>query len=154
MTWLLPSFVVNHETDQISWSGSFPLITSLPLTGVATSQGQLVRKGVNALRLSFPVDHGSRVPVGMQLRIHAQRSARIEDSLVQLWNGLSLVGSNRAQRSTHNLTTLGGAEDTWGVDLAAWDSHWAVVVDFEPVASTPSSNRLIVYEFALCFHYV
>lgn len=154
MSWLLPSSVVNHESGQVAWTGSFPLETVAPLTGVATSGGSLVRQGSNALRLSFPVALSGTTVGGLSFRISSQRLARIEDSIIQLWNGTSLVGINHAQRSTENLQTVGGAEDTWAVDLSQWNSQWAVVVDFEPAARTPSANRLIVYEFALRFHYL
>lgn len=153
MSWLYPSSVVNHESDQIAWSGSFPLETILPLTGVATSTGSMVLQGSNALRLNFPVAHVDRVPVGLSFRIRSQRLARIEDSVVQLWNGSALWGGNRAQRNTENLSVYGGAADTWGVDLTAWSDSCAVIVDFEPAARMPSANRLIVYEFALRIWY-
>lgn len=154
MSWLYPSSVVNHESDQIAWSGSFPLETILPLTGVATPTGSMVLRGSNALRLHFPVAHLDRVCMGLSFRIQSQRWARIEESVVQLSNGSALCGVNRAQRSTDNTAVFGGASDTWGVDLAAWSDTWAVIVDFEPAARMPSANRLIVYEFALQFHYL
>lgn len=152
MMWIHPSSVINHETDQIAWSGSFPLETLLPLTGVATSSGQLVRLGSNALRLHFPVAL-TGVPVGLSFRIQSQRWGRIEDSVVQLWNGQSLWSVNRAVRNTKNLMVIGGEQDNWGVDLRSWTDSCAVIVDFEPAARTPSANRLIVYEFALRFWY-
>jgi hypothetical protein len=154
MSWLLPSSVVNHESGQVAWTSSFPLETVAPLTGVATSGGSLIRTGSNALRVSFPVAHLDRAVAGLSFRISSQRLGRVEDSLVQLWNGTSLVGVNHAQWSTLNLQTVGGATDRWGVPLESWDSQWAMVVDFEPAARTPSANRLIVYEFALRFHYL
>ncbi len=113
----------------------------------------MVRLGANALRLEFPVPVGAGQPVGLEFRINSQRWARIEDSLVQLWNGSQLIGANRAVRSTNNVQTYGGAADTWGTVLAGWTDSWAVVVDFEPAGSQPSANRLIVYEFALQIHY-
>jgi hypothetical protein len=152
MSWLLPSSVVNHESGQVSWTGSFPLETVAPLIGVATSGGSLVRVGTNALRVSFPVALSDRAVSGLSFRISSQRLGRIEDSIIQLWNGTSLVGVNHAQWSTLNLQTVGGVQDRWSVPLESWNSAWAVVVDFEPAARTPSSNRLIVYEFALRFH--
>lgn len=154
MSWLYPSAIVNHETGQVAWSSSFPLETILPLTGVATSTGSMVLKGSNALRLSFPVALSNATPVGLEFRIQSQRWARIEESVVQLWNGTSLCGVNRARRSTDNVAVFGGAEDTWGVDVSSWSDLWAVVVDFEPAAHMPSANRLIIYEFALQFHYL
>jgi len=154
MSWLYPSAIVNHETGQISWSGSFPLETILPLTGVATSTGSMVLKGSNALRLTFPVALGAATPVGLEFRIQSQRWARIEESVVQLWNGRELCGVNCARRSTDNVAVFGGGSDQWGVDVGMWTDAWAVVVDFEPAARTPSANRLIVYEFALQFHYL
>ena len=153
MSWQHPSNIVNHETDQVAWNSSFPLETQLPLTGVATSTGSMVLQGSNALRLTFPVAHAGRTPTGMSFRINSQRLARIEETVVQLWNGQQLVGTNQAQRSTDNLIVLGGQLNTWAVDLNQWSDSWAVVVDFAPRAQQPSSNRLIVYEFALRFWY-
>jgi hypothetical protein len=154
MSWYHPFSIVNHETGQVSWNSTFPLETQLPLTGVATSSGSMVLQGVNALRLGFPVVQHTHTVQGLSFRIQSQRLARIEDSLIQLWNGSQLVGANRAQRVRDNLQLVGGAADNWGVDLTAWDPAWAVVVDFEPAARTPSANRLIVYEFAISFHYL
>lgn len=154
MSWQYPSHIVNHETNQIAWNNSFPLETQLPLTGIATSTGSMVLQGSNALRLSFPVAHATRTAVGMSFRINSQRWARVEDTLIQVWNGSALVGTNQARRSTDNLIVVGGATNNWGVDLNSWNSDWAVVVDFGPAAMMPSANRLIVYEFALAFHYL
>lgn len=114
----------------------------------------MVLQGSNALRLSFPVAHAARTAVGMSFRINSQRWARVEDTLIQVWNGSALVGTNQARRSTDNLIVVGGATNNWGVDLNSWNSDWAVVVDFGPAAMMPSANRLIVYEFALAFHYL
>lgn len=101
---------------------------------------------------AFAFDAGAVTAV--EVRIEAQRYARIVDSRVQLYlNGT--LGTNVADDSTENIKTYNGQLGAyWGmesVDVSL--ATFGVLVDFAPRNDMPSSNNLLVRSVRMRVNY-
>lgn len=139
------------ETSEIAWAGSLngpvALTTVADLVGNPNSYGTLQTTGSSALLLtSWGWNITDATVTGVQLRTHIQRLARIQDRVVQLWDGAARVGENRANLTAADVTVYGSERDAWGVvSQDVNNPAWGFVVDLQPHTVYPSANRAIIY---------
>jgi hypothetical protein len=118
------------------------LITVDNLVGVAAGQ-RVSLSGSNALLFSgwrFDV----AVPLIVEVRILAQRYARIVDTVVRLTNGVA-AGDNVADLEMSNDKTYSGLLSSyWRAGVDVRDPRFGLILDFAPRDDMPSSNPLIL----------
>jgi hypothetical protein len=114
-----------------------------PLVGIATSTGDLRRRGSDTLLYYDFAYRGT----AQSLRLHltVSRFARIEDRVIQLYYGGSLQGPNLARIP---------AQDREVYEFSGpftIDSDFGVAIDLQPHRSYPSSNTLYIRSVTMEF---
>lgn len=90
---------------------------------------------------------------GIECKIICGKDARIVDSVVQLAQGDSLIGSNKASSTTGEIHTYGSSTDLWGTSLTYADlSSLQVSVKYTS-GSIPHKDTCYVYAVHLKIHY-
>jgi len=107
-------------------------------------------KGLIYTNFAFTAGSVDRV----ELRIEAQRYARIQDDRVQLLIA-GTSGTDVSDLSTENIKTYSGLLGAyWGMeDVDVSGMSFGALVDFAPRNDMPSSNNLIVRKVQMRVHY-
>lgn len=147
------------ETEEIAWAGSLngpvALTSNADLVGNPNSYGVLQTLGTSALLLTgWQWNIRDATVTGVEVRTHIARLARIQDRVVQLWDGAGRVGENRANLRAADVTVYGGERDAWGVAQMDVNSpSWGLVLDLQPHTVYPSANRAIIYSIEMRLAY-
>ena len=114
-----------------------------PVTGVATSVGRLIQQGTDALLYSNFAYTGSATTITARLKV--TRLGRVQDRIIQLYNGTQLVGVNQAN--------LAASDDQLYVFTGAFavTPNFGIVIDLGPHTQYPSSTTIYIRDLALEF---
>jgi len=155
--WYSPKQARQLETDEIriaaqGTQGISDFVSVFPVRSISTSFGTFIREESNSLVFTdfgLPDD----TPRGIQMRLHTQRVARIQDKTIQLWDGSKTIGENLADFSAGDDHVYGGENDLWGVprDYAfPLDSpDFGVVIDLQPHREIPCSDTVYIRSVAI-----
>jgi hypothetical protein len=88
------------------------------------------------------------IPLGIQVRLVTQRLARIQDKVIQLWDGERTIGENRQNLQAENDQLYGGDFDRWGLKsdygIPTDSSDFGVVIDLQPHTEIPCSDTVYI----------
>lgn len=141
--WLNANSITKFEDDSVIMD-TVGLISLEPIYGVAVSNGNINQYGSEALLFKNFLSGGTATAV--QATIKVDRVGRIQDKLIQLYDGTKLVGKNAANLSAENTHIY-----EWANVNYALDSNFGVVIDYQPNLTTPSRERLIIRSVLLRF---
>ncbi len=144
-------------TSEVSWNlGINGCSTTEPLTSFnAKSTGLLIYSTYNISSIPSVKSDGSTATTidGIECKIICNKDARIVDNIVQLAQGGSLIGSNKASSTTGEVHTYGSSTDLWGTSLTYADlSSLQVGVKYTS-GSIPHKDTCYVYSVHLKIHY-
>ena len=159
--WNTPANIA-HDTDNgINFTDGDSVLdrttdlqSTAPLFGSAQDYNDRVNtygtKGLIYTAFGFPAG----VVDSVQLRIEAQRYARIHDARVQLFT-TGAVGTDVSDLSAENDKTYSGLLGAyWGMEnIDVSDISFGALIDFAPRNDMPSSNNLIVRRVRMRVHY-
>lgn len=134
--------VTEYTADTVDIDVS-TLVSTAPVTGVATARGALVTRESDGLLFSGFGFTGT--VTGLELHLTVSRLARIQDRVIQFYNAGSTLGANLADLA---------AEDTHIYRLdGAFDigSDFGVIVDVGPHTQYPSANTVYIRSVAVRF---
>ena len=90
---------------------------------------------------------------GIEVKVLSNKDARIVDSIVQLAQSGSVIGSNKANADAGEIYTYGNSTNRWGTTLLYSDlSTLQVALKYRP-NSTPHRDHSYVYSVQLKIHY-
>jgi hypothetical protein len=116
------------------------------VVGVSNSRGTLITQGSDSLLYS---DFDYRGPANrITARIEVTRLSRVQDYVVQLWNGTELIGRNLADplaADLHDYVFQGDFNVT---------AQFGLVLDLGPHRSIPSSNLVYIRSVTVKFEQV
>tara|TARA_B110000503_G_scaffold136784_1_gene219782 strand:+ start:76 stop:522 length:447 start_codon:yes stop_codon:yes gene_type:complete len=142
-SWLTANTITKFDNDEVVMDINH-LISLSPLHGVLGDYGRIVHHGSEALL--FKNFNVSGTATAIEALIHVDRASRIQDKVIQLYNGSSLVGKNRADLTAVNKWTY-----SWTNISYSLSSDFGLVIDYQPNVSIPSSERLIIRTVSLRF---
>jgi len=114
-----------------------------PVTGIATSFGPLVQLGTDALLYSGFAWRGTANIV--RARLQVDRLARVQDRIIQLSDGVKLIGSNQANPLAEDLNVY---EFTGSF---AVNASFGIVIDLGAHQLYPSSTMVYIRSLTLEF---
>ena len=129
--------------------------SSEPLTSFnAKTTGLLLCSGYRTSIIPSTSD-GSTVTVinGIEVKVLSDKEARIKDSIIQLAQSGSLIGSNKANTNAGNNYTYGGSTDTWGTSLTYDDLSSLQVALKYSSGTIPHRDSVYVYSVQLKIYY-
>ena len=142
---------------EISWNLDIDGCSTIePLTSFnSKSTGLLTCSNFNISSIPSVRSDGSTATTinGIECKIICGKDARIVDSVVQLAQGGSLIGKNKASSTTGEVHTYGSSKDLWGTSLTYADlSSLQVSVKYKS-GSIPHKDTCYVYSVHLKIHY-
>jgi len=147
---------------EISWNldtATFNTFTgsgsSEPLTSFnAKTTGLLLCSGYKTSVIPSTSD-GSTMTVinGIEVKVLSDKESRIKDSVIQLAQAGSLIGSNKADADAGNVHTYGGSTDTWGTSLTYNDLSSLQVALKYSSGTIPHKDSVYVYSVQLKIYY-
>jgi hypothetical protein len=141
----------NTASTEESWvlgPTSYGIATDGPLNSFGpTVTGLLLYAG-------FPINipNGSTIN-GIECRIISNKDARIVDSIVQLAQSGSVIGTNKADTTAGEEHTYGGSTDLWGTTTTLSDLSTLQVALKYRSGSTPHKDTSAVYSVRLKIYY-
>lgn len=114
-----------------------------PVTGIATALGGLISTGSDSLLYS-DFDY-SGVATRITAQVHVTRLGRVQDYVVQLWDGSKLIGTNLADPNAgdvHEYVFTGNYTVT---------PSFGLVLDLGPHRTIPSSTTVYIRSVGLKF---
>lgn len=142
--WKKPLTVVKYEEDDTSFDIIKPhAITSKErVTGIATGYSQMRTSGVDAVYFSDWGWQPGQV-LGIEVKTHVSRLARITDLTVQLTEHGEPVGKNLAKTYAENITVYGGRLDEWRIENID-PLTIGLILDYQPHPNYPSSELVYI----------
>ena len=147
-----PSAVRQLESDEIRMlaygtQGITAFQSVFPVKSISTSFGTFTREESNSLVFTgFGMP--AVVPLGIEVRLVTQRLARIQDKVIQLWDGTQTIGENKQNLEAENDQLYGGDFDRWGLksdyNIPTSSSDFGVVVDLQPHTEIPCSDTVYI----------
>lgn len=126
------------------------IYSAKPAVGVAmsygdilTSDGEVSSEPQTLLFTDFGFDVDSTLVSGIQVQLHVSRLGRIQDRLIQIWNGARNLGHNKANLDAEDIQLYGDETDLWktrNLDFTLTD--FGVAVDLQPHTQYPSNNTV------------
>ena len=111
--------------SEVSWNLDVDgCSTTEPLTSFnSKSTGLLTYSGYNISSIPSVKSDGSTATTidGIECKIICNKDARIVDNVIQLAQGGTLIGSNKASLTTGEVHTYGSSTDLWGTSLTYAD---------------------------------
>jgi len=128
-----------------SSTNSFQSLT--PVRSISTSYGTFIREESNSLVFTgFGMP--SVIPLGIEVRLVTQRVARIQDKVIQLWDGAQTIGENRQNLKAEDDQRYGGDWDRWGLktdyDIPTGSPSFGIVIDLQPHTQYPCSDTVYI----------
>jgi hypothetical protein len=90
---------------------------------------------------------------GIEVKILSDKEARIKDTIIQLAQSGSVIGSNKANTNAGNIYTYGGSADTWGTSLTYNDLSSLQVALKYSSGTIPHRDSVYVYSVQLKIYY-
>ena len=147
----------NTASAEKSWvigSASYGIATDGPLTSFGTTvTGLLIYAGFS---MNIPAtSDGSTTTVinGIECKIISNKDARIVDSIVQLAQSGSVIGTNKADTNAGEEHTYGGSADLWGTNTTLSDLSTLQVALKYKSGSIPHKDTSAVYSVRLKIYY-
>jgi len=142
-------------TDTVSWdldSGMTPHTqdgnccgTTEPLRAVSMTTGLTGQRQTHMLLWSgWDLGSVSGTVNGIELRVCAEKSSRVRDSVIQLYRNGSLIGNNRADSTAGDDHVYGSSTDLWGTALTAADLQTLQVAVTYQSGEVPHSDHAYV----------
>ena len=148
--WYQPTAFHFAEGDEIPYSSNRGVLTSVdPLVGISRSLGSgdptlLYQEPTAVVFKGFGFDLTGLAVNAIELKLHVQRVARIEDKLIAVWNGEKPLGNAAKEQAADIETYHLDLVDDCGVPMNLdWD-NWGVYVDLQPHQQYPSSNTAVI----------
>ena len=143
--------------SEVSWNLDVDgCSTTEPLTSFnSKSTGLLTYSGYNISSIPSVKSDGSTATTidGIECKIICNRDARIVDNVIQLAQGGTLIGSNKASLTTGEVHTYGSSTELWGTSLTYADlSSLQVSVKYTS-GSIPHRDTCYGYSVHLKIHY-
>jgi len=118
-----------------------------PVRSISTSFGTFTREESNSLVFTgFGMP--SVIPLGIQARLVTQRLARIQDKVIQLWDGAQTIGENKQNLRAENDQLYGGDWDRWGLKsdygIPTASPDFGIVIDLQPHTEIPCSDTVYI----------
>ena len=152
----------NTGATEISWNldtSTFNTFTgsgsSEPLTSFnAKTTGLLLFSGYRTSVIPSTSD-GSTITIidGIEVKVLCDKEARIKDSIIQLAQSGSVIGSNKANANAGNIHTYGGSTDKWGTSLTYSDLSSLQVALKYSSGTIPHKDSVYVYSVQLKIYY-
>lgn len=134
--WLGASSITKFEDDSVIMD-TVGLISLEPIYGVAVSEGRINQYGSEALLFKNFLSSGTATAI--QATIEVDRAGRIQDRVIQMYDGDKLVGKNVADLKAENKHVYEWTNVNYNLN-----SNFGIVIDYQPNVSTPSRERLII----------
>jgi hypothetical protein len=142
-------------TDTVAWdldSGMTPHTqdgnccgTTEPLRAVSMPTGLTGQRQTHMLLWSgWNLSSVSGTVMGIELRVHAEKSSRVQDHVIQLYRNGSLIGANRASSTAGDDHVYGSSTDTWGTALTVADLATLQVAVTYQSGALPHSDHAYV----------
>jgi len=142
-------------TDTVSWdldSGMTPRTqdgnccgTTEPLRAVSMTSGLTGQRQTHMLLWSgWDLGSVSGTVNGIELRVCAEKSSRVRDSVIQLYSNGSRIGNNRADSTAGDDHVYGSSTDLWGTALTAADLQTLRVAVTYQSGAVPHSDHAYV----------
>lgn len=141
--WLKASSITKFEDDSVVMDTA-GLISLEPIYGVAVSNGNINQYGSEALLFKNFLSSGTATAV--RATIHVDRVGRIQDKVIQLFDGTKLVGKNAFNLAAENTHVYEWTNVNYNLN-----SNFGIVVDYQPNVTTPSRERLIIRSVVMQF---
>jgi hypothetical protein len=141
--WLGANSITKFQDDSVIMD-TVGLISLEPIYGVAVSNGNINQYGSEALLFKNFLSSGTATMI--QANIKVDRVGRIQDKVIQLYNGDTLVGKNNAYLAAENVHVY-----EWDNVSYTLSNNFGIVIDYQPNISTPSRERLIIRSVLLRF---
>jgi hypothetical protein len=147
---------------EISWNlDTSPYNTS---TGSGSSEplssfnnkttGLLLYSGFDTSAIPSTSDGSTTTVIdGIEVKILSDKEARIKDTIIQLAQSGSVIGSNKANTNAGNNYTYGGSTDTWGTSLTYNDLSSLQVALKYSSGTIPHKDSVYVYSVQLKIYY-
>jgi len=133
---------------------SYGITTDGPLNSFGTTvTGLLIYSGFS---IDIPAtSDGSTTTVinGIECKISSNKDARIVDSIIQLAQSDSVMGTNKADTTAGEEHTYGGSTDLWGNSLTYADLSTLQVALKYKSGSIPHKDTSAVYSIRLKIYY-
>lgn len=146
MAWtklLSASSITKFEDDSVIMD-TVGLISLEPIYGVAVSEGRINQYGSEALLFKNFLSSGTATAIKATIKV--DRVGRIQDKVIQLYDGDKLVGKNVADLKAENTHVY-----EWSDISYTLNSNFGIVIDYQPNLTTPSRERLIIRSVLLRF---
>jgi hypothetical protein len=149
------TFTQNTAQAEKSWSGSVDGVGTVgPLSSFETTATGLVIYSGWSLGVPATSDGSTDTVInGIECKIISNKDARIVDSVIQLAQNGSVIGSNKASVSTGEVHTYGGSTDLWGTSLTFNDLSTLQVALKYKSGGIPHRDTCYVYSVRLKIHY-
>ena len=143
-----PRTILQVPSEEIAFTDGDAILDSTqdlntvqPVYAVATSSGRLAAHGSQSLIFkNFGITVDTTV-LGIELLLHVDRLARVQDRTIQLVYNGSTVGSNQADLTAANLHVYGSPTDLWSTtDIDFSGAEFGVLIDLQPHTQYPSNN--------------
>lgn len=141
--WLSATSITKFEDDSVIMD-TVGLISLEPIYGVAVSEGNINQYGSEALLFKNFLSSG--IATAIQATIKVERVGRIQDKVIQLYDGNKLVGKNVAYLKAENTHVYEWSDISYNLN-----SNFGIVIDYQPNLTTPSRERLIIRSVLLRF---
>lgn len=159
--WHKPGAAHELETSEIELAAQngrsvSQFVSAEPVRSISTSFGTFQREESNSLVFT---DWGfsSGMVAGIELRLRVRRLARIQDKVIQLWDGTKTIGENLADLSAEDDHVYGAERDRWGVPrdygFPLDNSQFGVVIDLQPHTEIPCSDIIILRSARMRVYY-
>lgn len=159
--WHKPGLAHELETTEIGLTprdgrSVSQFVSVEPVRSISTSFGTFIREESNSLVFTdWGFDAGTLA--GIELRLRVRRLARIQDKVIQLWDGTKTIGENLADLSAEDDHTYGSESDRWGVPrdygFPLDSPQFGVVIDLQPHTEIPCSDTVILRSVRMRVYY-
>lgn len=158
--WHSPRTAQQLETSEIELQAPMGsvrgFVSAEPVRSISTSFGTFIREESNSLVFT-DWQFSSGIVAGIELRLRVRRLARVQDKVVQIWDGTKTVGENLADFSAGDDHVYGSESDRWGVSqdysFPLNSSDFGVVIDLQPHREIPCSDIIILRSVRMRVYY-
>jgi len=155
--WHFPRAAAELAANEIgfgNYSGSATqgFVSLAQTRSISTSYGTYVREETNSV-LFTDFGFAAVQPQGIQLRLRTRRQARIQDKVIQLWDGVRAISENQQNLSAEDEQLYGDSDNVWGVPAAVnipVDSvNFGVIIDLQPHTEIPCADLVYIRSVAM-----
>jgi hypothetical protein len=147
---------ISWNLDTSAYNESTSCSTSDPLTSFnSKNTGLLIFSGWDTSSISSVTGDGSTATTinGIEVKILANKRSRIIDSIIQLAQSGSVIGTNKAITGAGNDYTYGSSTSVWGATLVYGDLSTLQVAVKYTSDTKQHKDTAYVYSVQLKIHY-